>query len=86
MASPEAKSVAVKPAGTCGTCPSAGSVSGRLVTIGEDFGAGSWAGSMLKRRPISCSARKFSLSASGAGGAAVGLRQGGQGAEGDRQA
>src|SRR5438132_10306004 len=76
--SPEAKSVTVKPAGTCGTCPSKGSVSERLVTIGEDFGAGSWAGSMLKRRPISCSAMKFSLSASGAGGAAVGCARAGR--------
>ena len=84
MGEPSGEERRLEAAGTCGTCPSAGSVSGRLVTIGEDFGAGSWAGSMLKRRPSSCSAMKFSLSVRREG-RRLGLRQGGQGAERKRQ-
>src|SRR5437868_15538982 len=43
-------------------------VSDRLVTTGGVFGAGRLAGSIWKRRPISCSARKFWASSSFAAG------------------
>ena len=40
-------------------CPAYGTFSTRLVTIGPVFGAGRSAGSIRKRRPSSCSFRKF---------------------------
>ena len=61
---PVANGVAVKPGGTFSPCPAYATVRGPLLAERCRPGGGSEAGSMRNRRPISCSAAKFSRSVS----------------------